>query len=63
MKNNTAQRLGLNTLEAGDGQKKHFFYKIVRYILNIPAMFGIIITTIENVECKIEQSEVYSLES
>jgi len=46
MKNNTAQRLGLNTLEAGDGQKKHFFYKIVQYILNIPAKFGIIITAI-----------------
>ena len=29
------------------------FLKKVHYLLNIPAMFGIIITTIENIECKI----------
>ena len=32
-----------------------FFIKKVRIILNIPAMFGIIQTTIQNLECKIEK--------
>ena len=32
---------------AGGGQKKHFFYKIVRFSLNITDMFGIITTAME----------------
>jgi len=35
-----------------------YFFKKVHFSLNIPGQFGIMITTIENVERKIEQFEV-----
>ena len=38
-----------------------FFLKKVGNILNIPAMLGIILTIIENLECKIGEFEVLSL--